>query len=430
MEANNNLIFVSVASYRDPELVPTLRDLFQKAKYPQNLRIGLCWQHDDTESLEEFADHPQVKVYECDWIDSKGTCWARHMIQKLLFNYEQYYFQLDSHHRFLEYWDEHLISLYQEARQHCAKPIIGGYGTTYWPKEDRLVNDPYQICLFDTFESDGDIISKPILIHNHENIRQDGTNLIPARLLSGHFIFTAGTFCRDCIYDPHLYFRGEEITLSVRAYTHGYDFFHPAYSIVWHYYMREENKKHWTDNDMAGPSEVRSKTRQRILLGMSDDQLNFRCYGLGNVRSLHDYELYCGVDFKNRRVHQNAVRLNDNPDLPFAYVLSEKEWDEGMLVQRRYDISWRLNDIPDNVIFENWFFGFETQDNELIWRKDFKNENEYWNKIFTKKTNSHTAVFSTETNKIPYKCVIIPFSKTEGYHKRIDIILPETTHKP
>ena len=39
-------------------------------------------------------------------------------------------------------------------------------------------------------------------------------------------------------YDPTLYFLGEEITLAVRAYTHGYDLFHPSETIVWHEYTR------------------------------------------------------------------------------------------------------------------------------------------------------------------------------------------------
>ena len=37
-------IFVQIASYRDPQLLPTLKDMLDKAKYPDNLRIGISWQ--------------------------------------------------------------------------------------------------------------------------------------------------------------------------------------------------------------------------------------------------------------------------------------------------------------------------------------------------------------------------------------------------
>jgi len=108
MTQENNLIFISIASYRDPELLPTLRDMVMKAKNPELLRIGICWQKTEEESIEEFLYNDNVRIYECDWKKSKGACWARHIIQKNLYKNEQYFLQLDSHHRFLQNWDEHL----------------------------------------------------------------------------------------------------------------------------------------------------------------------------------------------------------------------------------------------------------------------------------------------------------------------------------
>ena len=37
-----NTIFVQIAAYRDPELLPTIRDCLQKAKYPKLLSFGIC----------------------------------------------------------------------------------------------------------------------------------------------------------------------------------------------------------------------------------------------------------------------------------------------------------------------------------------------------------------------------------------------------
>ena len=33
----NNKIFIQIASYRDPQLVPTIEDMIAKAKNPENL---------------------------------------------------------------------------------------------------------------------------------------------------------------------------------------------------------------------------------------------------------------------------------------------------------------------------------------------------------------------------------------------------------
>ena len=34
----NKTIFVQIASYRDPELLPTLKDMLHNAKYPKRLK--------------------------------------------------------------------------------------------------------------------------------------------------------------------------------------------------------------------------------------------------------------------------------------------------------------------------------------------------------------------------------------------------------
>ena len=39
----NNRIFVQIASYRDPQLIPTIEDMLSKASHPENLVFGICW---------------------------------------------------------------------------------------------------------------------------------------------------------------------------------------------------------------------------------------------------------------------------------------------------------------------------------------------------------------------------------------------------
>ena len=44
-------IFVQIASFRDPQLNPTLQDMLSKAKYPKNLRIGICNQYNEEDNF-------------------------------------------------------------------------------------------------------------------------------------------------------------------------------------------------------------------------------------------------------------------------------------------------------------------------------------------------------------------------------------------
>src|SRR4029077_19460085 len=103
-------IFVSIAAYRDPELMTTIGDCLQRARYPDDLRFGICWQHADDEiAPPDFADR-RLHVLDVPWQDSRGACWARAEIMKL-WDGEDFFLQLDSHHRFIDGWDAALLAL-------------------------------------------------------------------------------------------------------------------------------------------------------------------------------------------------------------------------------------------------------------------------------------------------------------------------------
>ena len=103
-----------------------------------------------------------------------------------------------------------------------------------------------------------------------------------------------------------MYFHGEEISLAVRAFTHGYDLFHPHKVIAWHHYGRQGNPKHWDDKKDWNKSNQRSYSRVRKLFGIGGEKFaKGECkkkYGFGKVRTLADYEKYAGVQFKGKRL--------------------------------------------------------------------------------------------------------------------------------
>ena len=183
-------IFISIASYRDPELLPTLRDAIANAKKPERLTFGLCWQKDDTETLAEFTDDPRFKVIKVPFADSKGTCWARNMIQDL-YDGETYYMQLDSHHRFTKNWDETLIKMLKALKKKGhKKPLLTAYLPGFDPKRepDGRVNEVWNLE-FDRYLPEGPIFIKPHTMPNWKEL----TEPFPSRFLSAHFIFTIGS---------------------------------------------------------------------------------------------------------------------------------------------------------------------------------------------------------------------------------------------
>ena len=396
-------IFVQIASYRDPELLPTIRDCINKAKYPENLTFGICWQHDYTESMEEFTNDPRFKILDYHWSWSKGLCWARSEIQKL-WDGEEYTMQLDSHHRFLQDWDVELIEMMKMTGSE--KPIITSYAGMYRPIDNQLLNvEPYKMVA-SNFTPGGTILFFPVTITNWEKLDKP----IPARFVSGHFFFTIGKHCEEYKYDPNIYFAGDEISLSIRSYTLGYDLFHPHKTVVWHEYTREGRTKHWTDfneeNKKLGVIEKQwwemdheSKRRLRHMLQEEDNKIDLGIYGLGNVRTHKDYEDYAGINFKLRKLHTETVNGTNPPinDYTEWYLDEEKE----------YEFEF---DVPHTENFKFIYIGVENSGGNVIYREDFT---EYQEKVKIR----------FKSLEKPYKWVYWVYDTTDNWINRKDFIL-------
>ena len=122
---------------------------------------------------------------------------------------------------------------------------------------------------------------------------------IPARFYSAHFAFSLGSFCTEVQHDPEYYFHGEEISIAARAFTNGYDLFHPNKALVWHEYTRKNRTKQWDDDSIWVQRNSYCHERNRKLFGIdcSLKDINFGKYDMGTERSLLDYEKYSGLCF-------------------------------------------------------------------------------------------------------------------------------------
>ena len=420
-------IFVQIASYRDPELIPTIEDCIHKAKFPENLTFGICWQRDETEDLSQYENDPRFRILEYDWKESRGLCWARSLIQKRWCG-EEYTLQLDSHHRFAQDWDEKLMNMMKLTGSE--KPIITSYAGIYDPENEEGIN--YKDCapfkmIPERFTDQGTIMFRPWHISNHKELNKP----TPARFVSGHFYFTLGVHCHEYKYDPNLYFAGDEISLSIRSYTLGYDLFHPHETVVWHEYTRKGRTKHWSDHNEESKEsgeikktwserDLISKKRLRTLLKEEESDIDLGQYGLGKKRSHHEYELYTGIDFRNRILHKRALEGED-PER-----VSEKQWLQdsleimgGYVNKKEWTVhaEWNVDEIPEDD-YKFWYFGIEDEHQNILFRKDFTPEEDPL--ILKKKLNSFTTVISSKEK--PVKWVLWVYSNTqeEGWANRIE----------
>jgi glycosyltransferase involved in cell wall biosynthesis len=311
-------IFVSIAAYRDPELLPTLANLIENAANPDDLVICIAWQHskqDKWDTLKKYKKDPRFKIIDIPYEESEGVCWARAKIQEQ-YQGEDYYFQLDSHHRFIKNWDAELIDMvhYLQCKGYL-KPLISAYIPSYFPDKDPKDRvDEVWMLNIQRFLPEGAVFLNPQGLDGWKDMIEP----VPARFLSAHFIFTLGKFADEVPYDPNFYFHGEETSLAARAYTHGYDLFSPHKIYAWHEYFRDGKTKQWDDDSIWPQRDKNSYARFRSLFGMDEDciscvQKEFGKHGFGNKRSLSDYERYAGLKFKTRQIHEYTLTNNPPP---------------------------------------------------------------------------------------------------------------------
>ena len=263
-------IFVQIASFRDPQLHLTIESMLKNAKYPKNLVIGICNQHnpEDDFNIDKYRNDSRFRIIDVLDVESKGVCWARHQVQQL-YQGEDYTLQIDSHMRFEKEWDKTLIQMIKGLQKKgYKKPLLTGYVSSFNPENDpnERVREPWRM-VFDRFIPEGAVFFLPETIPNWKDL----TEPVTTRFYSAHFCFTLGKFAEEVQHDPEFYFHGEEISIAVRAYTHGYDLFHPHKVVIWHEYTRKGRIKQWDIDKEWYKKNESSHKKNRQLFGMDGE---------------------------------------------------------------------------------------------------------------------------------------------------------------
>jgi hypothetical protein len=403
-------IFVSVAAYRDPQLSPTIFDCIAKARHPRDLRFGVCWQHGPEDEMPSFPEGTRCDLINVDWRNSRGACWARAQIMRL-WNGEDYFFQLDSHHRFAPDWDVKLIDYMR--RSGSAKPLLTTYGTPFAPGEDEALDSEPMQMNFDYFTPQAIPLFRPGFIANWRRLDRP----LRARFISAHFLFTIGEFVKEVPYDPELYFIGEEICLAVRAFTNGYDLFHPPEPIVWHEYTRSYRPKHWDDHVKNQGVDIEWHQRDATSVEKIRQFLmapTIGPFGCGTVRSFAEYEAYAGLSFRHMRAQDYTRRFEEPPNPP-----SPPDWAEATR-------SWRVVAAIDRAALPQaavsdpkfWYVGAHDADQREICREDLHGE-----ELQYLLATSGPQIFIErrfESYAEPFTWTVWPFSQSAGWLEKIE----------
>jgi hypothetical protein len=413
-------ILIHLPAYREPELVPTIKSALENAEFPERLVFGICRQYnpeDGFDNVDEFRDDKRFKIKDIPYLEAKGLPYARAVINEELLDDEEFVVQLDSHHRFSKNWDSTLIEWYYTLKADGHNPLICGYLPYYNPFKDpeQRVQEPW-LSEAASFYPHGTIFIRPTGIPNWRELDKP----FPARFLSGHFAFGPNKWAKDVKHDPNIFFSGEELNLSVRSFTHGYDLFHPHRTIIWHATMREERSGMlvWDDQSKRGESMWHTqqdigRSRIRQLIGVEDGGHDLTGYDVGKVRTVRDYEKYAGIHFKKKSFQRHTL---DNKFPPNPQFETEEEWENSFVRSYYYLVTVNRHDLHAND-YDSILIAYDDENGVGIYSKSIDGRD------LQKFLNNEGPIHYEEmflTDVEPSRVVYWAHSPTRGWVERVE----------
>lgn len=418
-------ILLHLPAYREPELIPTIKSALDNAKHPNRIHFGICRQYnpeDGFDNLDEYRDDPRFKIHDMHYEKAKGLATARAIINDELLTDEDFVCQLDSHHRFAKNWDDTLIRWYNQLQKEGYNPLICGYLPYYNPfnDPDDRVHEPW-LSEAASFYPHGTIFIRPTGVPNWQSLKKP----YPARFLSGHFAFGPNKWAKEVRHDPNIFFAGEEINLTVRSFTHGYDLFHPHKVVIWHATMREERsgKLVWDDQSKRGESmwwkgNDSARARIRQLLGVEDNGINLGEYGLGTKRTIRDYEKYAGIHFK-KKSFQKYTKDNSFPPNPYNFE-SEEDWENSFMFSFYHLVNLDRHEMSGDD-YDSILIAFDDEDGMGMHSVSINDVrlSDFLNKS---KPIHYEEMFMAD--KKPHRIVFWGHSKSRGWAERVERLIP------
>lgn len=309
-----NTIFIQMAAYRDAQAQWTVLDALQQADCPDAIRVGICWQGLPGESCFDAVPCPsahQVRVISVDARQTHGANWARSVAGQL-YRGESHVLLVDAHMRFEPGWDTALF----ETLDACPSPrsLLSAFLPSFAPPrvlEPPLVKVPQIKVNFVTQQPlDAQIVH---LTWRHWAPQDLPDTARPTPFVVQNFMFMPAAVLQEVPIDPHFFFYGDELSLSARLFTAGWDVYQPTRRLVYHQWRHRDTGVS-RDGYRSLKADRQQRAAQRLLhllaLRESTDVLATReleLYGLGTRRSLTAFADWSGVDLVSRHAQDWAL---------------------------------------------------------------------------------------------------------------------------
>lgn len=297
----NRTILIEIPSYHDMQLIPTIKSAVTQADNPDRLHFAVCIQDDDIRDYLTLKNTKNTSVIYLPLHKAKGACYARHLCQTLLQD-EDYILHIDAHMRFYKHWDTALIEELESFND--KKAVLSAYPRSLNGEYLKL---PFNHPIFD-IPVDG-------TVNYCKSFREDGKNVvfssrdfteldeIPKKSVwtAGGFLFAHRDFDIEVPFDPHMYHLQDELSVSIRAFTYGFNIYNPTKHYVSHWYPEKSRD---LPKGCVNYDEI---ARLRKLLRIEDNEHDLTGYDIGNIRTIKEFEECSGLYYSERKILKHCT---------------------------------------------------------------------------------------------------------------------------
>lgn len=318
-------IFVSIPSYRDPEVVDTIRDAVAKASDPDRVTFGVCQQirygdGGDTDVRVALKDLVVTGALEVDTLPhdaATGPCFARSRIEtEVLAGAEarrsrpfDFVFMVDAHMVFAPDWDAKLLADWAATDNPSA--ILTTYPKAYASDTTRdWVDCPGTFLVAHSWKPNGlPLYALRSFAEASESPRQPVPSI--AWVAGCSFMPRSAVTAVPYLADVPWLFIGEESAMSARYWTAGFDFYAPSFCAVQTTYKHTGKHKFEQLGPQRGVRALAEGFVKKLLTGKPEAVLAAcDCASpsrLGTARPLSDYVAFSGIDVGRRVITMDAL---------------------------------------------------------------------------------------------------------------------------
>lgn len=332
----NHKIFLSLASWRDPFVINSIKSAIEKAKYPELLTFGVVFDgyEEDDWMLEGIEQFDNVRLIKQDARSSSiYLCEVRGDIAMSLYDGEDYFFQSDCHVKFQKDWDVALRAELALAKKvYGEKTILTSINSGFGQWAEDFIEAPF-VCLptqeiLDEFNPNPPVRGELVL-------RKMGSRImIMERFFNAGMFFATSDFVKTVTQPKQFSFMLEQPIMTLRTFSAGYNMITTTTNYVSNF---DFNGQHWPVDDHVRHQRSTDPLWEEAWREAHDKSLNLykdvlnnnivnEEYGMFPERTVDDYVEFAGFDPRTMKMVREAS-LFEHPYLE----LTDEEWETLML---------------------------------------------------------------------------------------------------